>query len=104
MTLTKNPSGPGEMLVQPYLEPLGMSATVLAKRFWFQLVAASRFRPERAKPRVNAALDSVELGCVVNLRIEAARRRWRTVLDDDQSKNVEVRGASMSLRLSARHF
>ena len=32
MTLMKNPSHPGEVLVELYLEPLGMSAIELAKR------------------------------------------------------------------------
>lgn len=32
MTLLKNPSHPGEVLVQLYLEPLGMSPMGLAKR------------------------------------------------------------------------
>ena len=32
MTLMLNPSHPGEVLVQLYLEPLGMSAIELAKR------------------------------------------------------------------------
>ena len=32
MTLLKNPSHPGEVLAELYLEPLGMSAITLAKR------------------------------------------------------------------------
>ena len=32
MTLLKKPSHPGEVLVELYLEPLGMSAIALAKR------------------------------------------------------------------------
>jgi len=32
MTLMQNPSHPGEVLVELYLEPLGMSAIALAKR------------------------------------------------------------------------
>ena len=32
MTLLKNPSHPGEVLAELYLEPLGMSAISLAKR------------------------------------------------------------------------
>ena len=32
MTLMQNPSHPGEVLVQLYLDPLGMSAIALAKR------------------------------------------------------------------------
>ena len=32
MTLMKNPSHPGEVLVELYLEPLGMSAIALARR------------------------------------------------------------------------
>jgi len=32
MTLIKNPSHPGEVLVDLYLEPLGMSAITLARR------------------------------------------------------------------------
>ena len=32
MTLMQNPSHPGEVLVQLYLEPLGMSAIELARR------------------------------------------------------------------------
>ena len=32
MTLIESPSHPGEVLVELYLEPLGMSATTLARR------------------------------------------------------------------------
>ena len=32
MTLMKNPSHPGEVLVELYLDPLGMSAITLARR------------------------------------------------------------------------
>ena len=42
MTLMKNPSHPGEVLVELYLEPLGMSAIELARR-----VRVPRTRIER---------------------------------------------------------
>ncbi len=55
MTLMKNPSHPGEVLVELYLEPLGMSAIALAKR-----LNVPRTRIERlVKGETSLTVDTV---------------------------------------------
>ena len=56
MTLLENPSHPGEVLVELYLEPLGMSALALAKRLNVPRTRIERLAKGETSVTVNTAM------------------------------------------------
>ena len=56
MTLLENPSHPGEVLVELYLEPLGMSALALAKRLNVPRTRIERLVKGETSVTVNTAM------------------------------------------------
>lgn len=56
MTLLENPSHPGEVLVELYLEPLGMSALALAKRLNVPRTRIERLVKGETSVTVNTAI------------------------------------------------
>ncbi len=56
MTLLQNPSHPGEVLVELYLEPLGMSALALAKRLNVPRTRIERLVKGETSVTVNTAI------------------------------------------------
>ncbi|MBW0159715.1 HigA family addiction module antitoxin [Sedimentimonas flavescens] len=56
MTLMKNPSHPGELLAELYLEPLGMSAIMLAKHLHVPRTRIERLVKEETALTVDTAI------------------------------------------------